>query len=502
MVGGNMLSILDYINSDIFSQVYDGKLPDITSNNVISICRELYYAIKSGEKIFIYGDYDMDGFCASMVWVEVLSTLYNVSPEVFMYNNRTHNIDNDIVSQVDKSGARIVLILDTGSSEVDHQLVSILALRGHIPIVIDHHNWQGVYEEYSKEYYVYNSFMEKNKLGGYEVSGAYASLLVADLLCKEFNHSLSYNAMVYALASMYSDVVDLSTPPGRALYNLVSSVKMPGPNLFLAMNEWNYSFSRRFFSYIIAPKINACFRTENFSPLNKALVAKDRYSMNKVIQSFKEVHNESIALVNTFIKTLKRERFGGIVLCVHEATDETKMLHVRNFSGLMANAVAKEEKSMVIVVIKDDNTYSGSYRDFHNRKMLNKFKLFCEAEGHDTAFAVSFYDYKDFVRHLKALSNILITRHNMDYNVLSSSLITSKEDIQVLAVYNEFMNVKSMAMINHRCEFARTIKVTQYKRFYDVGLPYNVISVYPLLAGSNILLEPTITGNVELRCVE
>ena len=83
------MSVLDYIDTDIFSSVYQNKLPSPKSHNIDAICKELFYAIKGKEEIFIYGDYDMDGFCAAKVWDEVLKSLYNVPVRHFTYKTPT-----------------------------------------------------------------------------------------------------------------------------------------------------------------------------------------------------------------------------------------------------------------------------------------------------------------------------------------------------------------------------------------------------------------------------
>lgn len=308
--------------------------------------------------------------------------------------------------------------------------------------------------------------------------------------------------MIYALASMYSDVVDLATPIGRALYNMVSTIKMPGPALFTTMNEWSYSYCRRMFSFIIGPKINACFRTEEFGPLNRAFNTRDKYEINAVFKQFKEVHSRAADLVNIFTPMFMREHIGDIVLCTVVATDETRLLHIRNFSGLIANKIAQEEKCMAVVAIKDNRHYEGSFRDFYNRQMLVTFKLFCKADGHDSAFGLEFFNIDEFRRHLNSLSTMLQTTVRRDYDVLASSLIQDMTDIQVLALYNEYMNVRPRVMISHRCQYARQMRATKFRKFYDVGLPCTVSSTLPLLEGSSILIEPTITKQVELRCVE
>lgn len=497
------MSVLSYIDADIFTPVCQNKLPAISSPNIDAICKELFYAIKAKEPIFVYGDYDMDGLCAAMVWDEVLSTLYNVPVIHFNYTQRMHSVDPQIVSQAKASRARIVIICDSGSGISDRDTLSMLRLNGHVPIVIDHHNWEGDYVSASYHNLMFNSHEENKLLGGAEISGAYASLLVASRLCeKYFNHSLSYNAMVYALASMYSDVVDLASIPGRALYNMVSMIKMPGPTMFNAMNAWNYSYCRRFFSYIVGPKVNACFRTEEFGPLNRALTVKDKYEMNSVVSSLGDVHSRASKLVDVFAPMFKRERFGDILLCVHIADNDSRALHVRNFSGLIANKIAQEEKCVVIAVIKDSRVYQGSFRDFYNRKLLPTFKLFCRSDGHDSAFGLEFTNINDFKRHLRRLSETVEAGARKDYNVISSSLVQSEEDVQALALYNEYMNVRPRIMLTHRCSYVKPVRVTRYRKVYDVGLPYTVSSTLPLIEGSNILVEPTISKSVELRCVE
>lgn len=497
------MSVIDYINSDVFLPVYGNGLPDLRAPSISAICSELYFAIKAGEEIFIYGDYDLDGFACNLVWDEVLSTLYDVPPKHFMYSTRQHTVDRDILRQVRQTKARVVIICDSGSGSGDHQVVDTLCAYGYTPIIIDHHVYEGDYELAGTMYKMYNAFEERGLLGGAEVSGAYASLLVAASLCRNYFHRpLSFNAMVYALGSMYSDVVDMSTMPGRALYNAVTNTKLPGPNLLIALNNWGYGYTRRFFSYILGPKVNACFRTENFGVLNRAMSTRDRYVLNSLATEFQNVHTEAKRIVEFLLPQFRRERFGDIVFAIHEATEETMSLHVRNFSGLIANSIAKDEKCLAVVVIKIGNAYLGSYRDFCNRKLLDTFRTFCSADGHDQAFGISFVDISDFRRHLQLLSRQLESGAVSDYIVLSSSLVQTREDVAALALYNEYMNLQPSIQITHRCPYAKLLRSTTFRKFYDVGLPYELQSQNPLVEGSNVLIEPCITSKVELRCVD
>lgn len=497
------MNIMDYLDSEMFTPAYGGDLPVVKSDNIDRICRELYYAIKNEETIFIYGDYDMDGFAAANVWGEILSSLYHVPPVFFRYVNRMHSIDPAIVDQAKRSGARVVIICDSGSGIRDREVVAKLRMNGHEPIVIDHHNWEGDYESSCIYNLIYNSHEENELLGGAEISGAYASLLVGKHLCdKYFQHSLSFNAMIFALASMYSDCVDLATAPGRALYNIVQTVQMPGPLLLSSMNKWNYSFSRRFFSFIVAPPINACFRIEEFGLLNSGMLIKDKYLSPKVSDKFYVAHKYAKELVELLVPVFNRERYGNITVCVHAIVPETRAMYVRNFSGLIANRIAQEEKGMAIVVIKDGKTYEGSYRDFYNRKMLSTFRLFCVADGHDSAFGLSFSNLSEFTRHIQRLSETATVKTEKDYEAMSSRFVSSVEDVQALAVFNEYRNVRPKILLSHKCSSVRLVSTTRFRRVYDVGLPYNVSCTLPIMEGANLLIEPMITKSVELRAVE
>ncbi len=498
-----MSRILDYLDNEIFSPVYQNGLPMIKSRSVQSVCDELFYTIKANEPIFIYGDYDADGFCSNLVWEETLSVLYDVPPIHFMYGERQHTVDRDILRQVNMSGARVVIICDSGSSLADRRILEALITTGHTPIVIDHHVYDGDYIDDCGYLKMYNAYEERGLLNQHEVCGAYACLLIAHRLCKEyFGRPLPFNAAAYALCAMYADVVDMSTPEARALYNFVATSNLPGPGLFVTLNKWNYMYTRRLFSFIIVPKINACFRTERYEPLNKALQTRDRYSLAACGALFEDTHSLSRELVKLFVPQFERVRFGNIILATHEVTQDTKMLHIRNFSGIIANRIAEEEHCLAVVLIKDGGVYGGSYRDYFNRRLLDTFQVFCDANGHDQAFGLSVTDYNDFKRHLSILSTQLVDRPQTDDLILSSSLLETAEDVSVVALYNEYMNTRPFALVAHRCDYARLVRSTTYKKFYDVGLPLNIQTKTPVTTGSNISLEPCMTGCVELRCIE
>ena len=499
------MSVLDFIDSNVFSPVYQNDIPLIQSDNVEEICRELSFAIKNNEQIFIYGDYDMDGFCSVMVWKEVLSLMRAPAPAVFKYISRTHTLDRDILRQVEQSKARVVIICDTGSGVDDKHVLSMLQMKGYTTIVLDHHVFAGDYKVECANRLTFNSYEERGCLGGAEASGAYTSLLVAKVLCEKYmNCPLSYNAKVYALGSMYSDCVDMSTPIGRGLYNAVAVTKASGPVFLTQLNKWGYLYGRRFFSYIVAPKINGCFRAEALDILNRAFDVSDKYQMQKIADDLQEVHSSAKSLVTALVPKFVRTRIGDIVLCVHTLSEETQSMHIRNYTGIIATRIADEERAAVVAVVKDGNYYSGSFRDYYGRELLGALRLFSDCAGHPAAFKVGFWSLDDFKRHLSHLSLQLSSAYSKPYMILNSSVIDGDVDLDALALYNEYMNTKKFVIISHKCFNVKCTRSTQYNRYYHIGLPTQrlLMTKNSLVDGSTVLIEPAICRGVELREME
>ena len=499
------MSVLDFIDSDVFTPVYRNDVPMISSPRIEAICQELQFAVQNNETVFVYGDYDMDGFCSVMVWKEVFALMGAKPPVTFKYVDRTHSLDKDIIRQLKNTDARVVIICDTGSSVADRTLIRMLVNLGYTPIVIDHHSFEGGYMAECEYSLLFNSFEEKRFLDGCEVSGAYASLLVAKVLCEKYmGCALAFNAKVFSLASMYSDCVDMSSKMARALYSAVASANVKGPTFMSELNSWDYLYGRRFFSYIVAPKLNGCFRSGNLDLLNRAMSADNKFQMRDIARDLQDVHTEASTRTKAFVKEFSRERFGDIVLCIHELTEETSLLNIRNFTGVIATQIAEQEQSAVVVVVKDNRVYYGSVRDYYNRDLLGTFRLFCQAGGHPSAFGISFASMIEFRRYISQLGDKLTAGYEKPYVILSSGVIEGEDDLNALALYNEFMNIKPKVLVSHKCDNPRLVRSTKFSKYYDIGLRTTkaLMTKRPLIAGSTVLIEPAICRGVELREME
>lgn len=499
------MNILEtYLDCNIF-QPSNTEIPCIRTKSIQSICKELQYAFLVGARIMLYGDYDADGLLSMLVWKEVLNCIGYSNYFLYQYTKRTHHISPFLLSQAIQGKAEYVIICDTGCSIEDQKVITALREQGITVIVIDHHSSEYDYDILQKEINAFNSYEEKEELDGDAVSGAYAALLVANILCTDYIHKpLSNNAKCYALASMYSDMVDLSSKAGIALYNHVVLQKLTMPSFMKAFNLYHYRIGKRFFQYIFCPPLNVCFRSETFDDLNFLLSQKVVYKKEERIDRILELHRFYSKLVNSYALRFQQERFGDLILCVYNMQENEPFVKIRNFSGLIANSIVSSENCAVVVLIKMKYNYQGSFRDPYKRDFLSFFQLFCHAGGHPSAFGISVpLDKMEFFKkNLKEMGARAKVKTNGKYIYLPAKHIKTLTDLKIISLYNEYMNTEKPVILKVDCNKVFLKRATAYYKYYNVGLPIDASCVSTLVAGSKLLLEPCICKDIQLKEVE
>jgi single-stranded-DNA-specific exonuclease len=98
----------------------------------------LAHAIRRGERIVVFGDYDCDGITSAAIMTEILRALGgDVSPLLASRFDGGYGVSQAAADRILDSGARMLVTCDCGSS--DHASLARLASRGVDTVVIDHH---------------------------------------------------------------------------------------------------------------------------------------------------------------------------------------------------------------------------------------------------------------------------------------------------------------------------------------------------------------------------
>jgi single-stranded-DNA-specific exonuclease len=118
------------------------RLADLTPPQAMAdralAAERLARAIRSAERIAVFGDYDCDGITSAAILSDVLRALgASVAPLLASRFDGGYGVSAAAVERIVASGARVLVTCDCGSS--DHVSLAELSRRGLDVIVIDHH---------------------------------------------------------------------------------------------------------------------------------------------------------------------------------------------------------------------------------------------------------------------------------------------------------------------------------------------------------------------------
>jgi len=109
---------------------------DMADRNVVSA--RLARAVRAGELIAVFGDYDCDGITSAAIMTEVLRALGGRAvPLIASRFDGGYGVSAAAARRILATGARVLVTCDCGSS--DHVTLRQLASRGLDVVVIDHH---------------------------------------------------------------------------------------------------------------------------------------------------------------------------------------------------------------------------------------------------------------------------------------------------------------------------------------------------------------------------
>src|SRR5262245_16252045 len=119
------------------------RLADLTRPDAMAdrdiVAQRLARAVRKGELVAVFGDYDCDGITSRAILTEVLRSLRGgrAVPLVASRFDGGYGVSPAAVERILASRASVLVTCDCGSS--DHASLRVLAARGLDVVVIDHH---------------------------------------------------------------------------------------------------------------------------------------------------------------------------------------------------------------------------------------------------------------------------------------------------------------------------------------------------------------------------
>ena len=98
-------------------------------------------AIRDGEKIVIYGDYDVDGITATAIlWHAIRSSAAQVDFYIPHRIEEGYGLNAEAIAQICDEGAKLIVTVDCGITAIEQ--AEVACERGVDLIITDHHEWQ------------------------------------------------------------------------------------------------------------------------------------------------------------------------------------------------------------------------------------------------------------------------------------------------------------------------------------------------------------------------
>jgi single-stranded-DNA-specific exonuclease len=251
----------------------------------------LQRAIKNGEKIFVHGDYDVDGICSAALYTRVLRSL-GASVEAFVPHRITDGYDlgHAGIRAAVESGATVILTGDCGI--VAHDAIAAAKDAGIDVIVTDHHTPGDELPDCSA---VINPNRSDCRYPEKGLAGVGVAFKLCQALAKTFgipDDALWYYLDLVAVATI-ADLAPL-TGENRTMtrYGLKVLKESKNPGLAALLQTAGLaqqgSLAAGQISHVLAPRINAVGRMSEAARGVKLLLEDDPASAYNIAQSLEE----------------------------------------------------------------------------------------------------------------------------------------------------------------------------------------------------------------------
>jgi single-stranded-DNA-specific exonuclease len=424
-------------------------------------------AMRSGEKIAIFGDFDADGLCATVCWKDFFfrAGYENVTFYIPHRHDEGFGVSKEALSTLAEEGASLVITVDCGIA--DSKVFDDSKDLGLDIIVTDHHEpvnglpkVKAVVDPKRKDC----SYPNPNLSGAGVAFKVIQGVLSKDRFGIPEGHEKWLLDLV-ALATI-SDSVPL-TGENRVLtrYGLLVLRKSSRVGIVKLCRKLYLSqrnITEDDIGFMIAPRLNAASRMGDIKDAFTLLSTHDESEAEEAVKGLERLNNERKGVVASMVKEVKTKT---------SVLEESEVIVTGNpnwrpsLLGLVANSLAQEYSKPVFLWGRDGSqTIKGSCRSYGNVDLLSLMssteKIFKQFGGHRFAGGFS-VDFKT----VHTLREIL----NEAYSKTENISCEEKEEVDSLLSLDD-------------------VNETFYKKIERFS-PFGVDNPKPVFRFSNLLVE-------------
>jgi len=389
-------------------------------------------AVLDGEKICIYGDYDVDGITSITV---IYSFLEELGAEVSYYlPNRLsegYGLNNEALDEIIKTGAKLLITVDCGITAIEE--IDYAKKLGLDVCITDHHECG---DELPNAICIVNPKQKEDTSEFKALAGVGVAFKCIMALSKKYSlNEDSYLKYIDIVAvGTISDIVSL-TGENRIIAKFGLEAMKVTKNIGLAAilklvgsNE----IDSILVSFALAPRINACGRMGNASLAVKLLLAKSASEATKIAAQLDEQ--------NKLRQDVEKNIYDQALNMVKEKGLDKKssiVLYDENWHngviGIVASKLVNLYFKPVILFTKENGIIRGSGRcetGFSLYDALTKCKeLLIQFGGHELAagMTISYDKIEEFTQRFDEVATEMIPNENKETIDIDAEI--KKEDL-------------------------------------------------------------------------
>ena len=496
----NLDNAKSFLNSSINDLYEPGNMLGMTG--AVELMKN---SIKSGEKILIVGDYDVDGVISTYVLYRAISNCGgNVSFHIPDRIKEGYGINESIIRKASEGNIDIIITCDNGIAAIEQ--VKLAKELGIKVIITDHHDVPFVDEDDKIVYvvpeadYVINPKQENCKYEFDKICGAGVAYKFIQCLYREFNISKEelYDLLQYVAIATVCDVVDLVSEnriivkEGLKRINNTSNIGLKA--LFKETGLEGNAITVYSLGFIIGPCVNASGRLEQAEWALKLLLTKDEGLASELAKKLNDLNKERQELTQAGLEEAIR---------IIEENDMTKdkviVIYLEDvhesISGIIAGRIRERYNLPTIILTKAHEVAKGSGRSIEEYNMFEELlkckELLGNFGGHPMAAGMSIpiENINTFRKKLNEVTTLTnediipkvsidmgLTLNNINYELI--------EEISLLEPYGKGNSKPSFGM--------KKLKVVEAK---VLGKNKNVLKLK--LSDGRLYIEGIYFGDIE-----
>ncbi len=364
-------------------------------------------ALKTKEKVIVYGDYDADGICGTAILWEMLYSLHlNVLPYIPERFSEGYGLNIESIKKLKKENPDLGLIITVDHGIVADKKVDVASELGIDVIISDHHEPGKIKP---KAYATVHTL----KIGGAAVAWVLAREIAKKI--KEKSIKPEDSLELVAIGTISDQIALLGPNRSFVKYGLekLNKTKRLGlTSLFEEASLIPGNIGPYEVGFIIAPRINAMGRLTHAIDSLRLLCTKDPRRARELAIHIGKTNQERQKIVETVVlharKSLKDGAKEGVIILAHETYHEGVI-------GLAAAKLVEEFYRPAIVLSKKKEISKASARSISGFNIIETIRklesFYIEGGGHPMAagFSIETTKIEEFKRRINKISQPLLT---------------------------------------------------------------------------------------------